>query len=97
MYVGRGLGGHTQGKRAQTSDLSLVEASAIRADALTRRRTSEEDGAEQAGARRDAPGLPFESDGMPSSSDDSKTTREDKEQQAPREPWPLLVYPIFSS
>jgi len=100
VSVVRGPGGHTQqaqGKRAQTSVLSLVEASAVSADALTRRRRSEADGAEQAGARRDAPGLPIESDGKPPSSDESKKTREDEERPAPREPWPLLVYPIFSS
>ena len=100
MSVGRGLGGHTQqaqGKRAQTSVLSLVEGSSVRADALMRRRRSEADGAEQAGARRDAPGLPIEGDGMQSSGDDSQKTREDEERPAPREPWPLLVYPIFSS
>jgi len=99
VSVGRGLGGHTQqaqGKRAQTSVLSLVEGSSVRADALMRRRRSEADGAEQAGARRDAPGLPID-DRMQSSGDDSQKTREDEERPAPREPWPLLVYPIFSS
>ena len=97
-----------QGKRLQTSVLSRLgaeggggQARAGRADALApgRRSLHRMEGAGRADSRRDAPGLPIESNEMEATAEDGESR--DTGGQPPfansREQSPLLVYPIFSS